>query len=203
MKREQLCSESSSERFAFGLDSSGCGIQDPRVSEKLVPSRLRETGLRFHYFHLLRPLYFWIERQSNIFVKIIQNQRHFTILQFLCSQKQITQKLFKKLQNRRSMKQISNKYPCSSLQQKFKNFQLELSKVNHRPRFQRTLTFFSVILCYHDEIWSIVNSFVLKCDVYNYIFQFSIELRTKRKLNWSQNLIYKFNSDSVIQNTSV
>ncbi|CAL6020731.1 Hypothetical_protein [Hexamita inflata] len=49
-------------------------------------------------------------------------------------------------------------------------------KVNHRPRFQRTLTIFSVILCYHDEIWSIVNCFVLKCDVYNYIFE-------KQKIN--------------------
>ncbi|CAL6097604.1 Hypothetical_protein [Hexamita inflata] len=65
MKLEQLYSESSSERLAFGMDSSGCGIQDPRVSEKLVPSRLRETGKRFHYFRLLRLLDFWKESQTS------------------------------------------------------------------------------------------------------------------------------------------
>ncbi|CAL6094191.1 Hypothetical_protein [Hexamita inflata] len=65
MKLEQLYSESSSERFAFGMGSSGCGIQDPRVSEKLVPSRLRETGNIFHYFRLLRLLDFWKESQTS------------------------------------------------------------------------------------------------------------------------------------------
>ncbi|CAL6004839.1 Hypothetical_protein [Hexamita inflata] len=65
MKLEQLYSESSSERFAFGLGSSGRGIQDPRVSEKLVPSLLRETGNRSHYFRLLRPLDFWKESQTS------------------------------------------------------------------------------------------------------------------------------------------
>ncbi|CAL6086834.1 Hypothetical_protein [Hexamita inflata] len=64
MKLEQLYSESSSERFAFGMDGSGCGMQDPRVSEKLVPSRLRETGILFHCFRLLRPLDFWKESQT-------------------------------------------------------------------------------------------------------------------------------------------
>ncbi|CAL6073308.1 Hypothetical_protein [Hexamita inflata] len=47
MKLEQLYSESSSERLAFGMDGSGCGRQNPRVSEKLVPSRLQETGIDF------------------------------------------------------------------------------------------------------------------------------------------------------------
>ncbi|CAL6073316.1 Hypothetical_protein [Hexamita inflata] len=64
MKLEQLYSESSSERLAFGMDGSGCGRQNPRVSEKLVPSRLRETGNRFHSFGLLRPQYFWKESQT-------------------------------------------------------------------------------------------------------------------------------------------
>ncbi|CAL6092185.1 Hypothetical_protein [Hexamita inflata] len=49
MKLEQLYSECSSERLAFGMDGSGCGKQNPRVSEKQVPSRLRETGIIFHY----------------------------------------------------------------------------------------------------------------------------------------------------------
>ncbi|CAL6114496.1 Hypothetical_protein [Hexamita inflata] len=65
MKLEQLYSESSSERFAFGMDSSGCGIQDPRVSEKSVSSRLQETGNIFHYFDLLRPLYFWKDSETS------------------------------------------------------------------------------------------------------------------------------------------
>ncbi|CAL6075315.1 Hypothetical_protein [Hexamita inflata] len=65
MKLEQLYSKSSSERLAFGMGSSGSGIQDPRVSEKLVPSRLRETGKVFHYFDLLRSLYFWKEGQTS------------------------------------------------------------------------------------------------------------------------------------------
>ncbi|CAL6044195.1 Hypothetical_protein [Hexamita inflata] len=64
MKLEQLYSESGSERLAFGIDGSGCGKQNPRVSEKLVPSRLRETGIVFHYFRLLRPLDFWKESQT-------------------------------------------------------------------------------------------------------------------------------------------
>ncbi|CAL6107474.1 Hypothetical_protein [Hexamita inflata] len=64
MKLEQLYSESGSERLAFGLDSSGCGKQDPRVSEKLIPSRLQETEILFHCFGLLRPLDFWIESQT-------------------------------------------------------------------------------------------------------------------------------------------
>ncbi|CAL6101338.1 Hypothetical_protein [Hexamita inflata] len=64
MKLEQLYSESSSERLAFGMDGSGGGIQDPRVSEKRVPSRLQETGKRFHCFGLLRPLDFWKESQT-------------------------------------------------------------------------------------------------------------------------------------------
>ncbi|CAL6038236.1 Hypothetical_protein [Hexamita inflata] len=65
MKLEQLYSESSSERLAFGMDGSGGGIQDPRVSEKRVPSRLQETGKRFHCFGLLRPLDFWKESQTS------------------------------------------------------------------------------------------------------------------------------------------
>ncbi|CAL6092201.1 Hypothetical_protein [Hexamita inflata] len=64
MKLEQLYSESSSERLAFGMDGSGCGKQNPRVSEKQVPSRLRETGKRFHYFRLLRLLDFSKESQT-------------------------------------------------------------------------------------------------------------------------------------------
>ncbi|CAL6092203.1 Hypothetical_protein [Hexamita inflata] len=64
MKLEQLYSESSSERLAFGMDGSGCGKQDQQVSEKHVPSRLRETVKVFHYFHLLRPLDFSKESQT-------------------------------------------------------------------------------------------------------------------------------------------
>ncbi|CAL6038234.1 Hypothetical_protein [Hexamita inflata] len=47
------------------MDGSGCGKQSPRVSEKLVPSRLRETGIIFHCFRLLRPLDFWKESQTS------------------------------------------------------------------------------------------------------------------------------------------
>ncbi|CAL6106225.1 Hypothetical_protein [Hexamita inflata] len=64
MKLEQLYSESGSERLAFGMDGSGGVIQDPQVSEKRVPSRLRETGIVFHCFRLLRLLYFWKESQT-------------------------------------------------------------------------------------------------------------------------------------------
>ncbi|CAL6044191.1 Hypothetical_protein [Hexamita inflata] len=64
MKLEQLYSESGSERLAFEIDGSGCGKQNPQVSEKLVPSQLRETGILFHYFRLLRPLDFWKESQT-------------------------------------------------------------------------------------------------------------------------------------------
>ncbi|CAL6097304.1 Hypothetical_protein [Hexamita inflata] len=65
MKLEQLYSESSSERLAFGMGSSGCGKQKPRVLEKSVPSRLQETGKIFHYFGLLRMLDFWKESQTS------------------------------------------------------------------------------------------------------------------------------------------
>ncbi|CAL6065947.1 Hypothetical_protein [Hexamita inflata] len=47
------------------MDGSGCGKQNPRVSEKLVPSRLRETQILIHYFRLLRPLDFWKESQTS------------------------------------------------------------------------------------------------------------------------------------------
>ncbi|CAL6083676.1 Hypothetical_protein [Hexamita inflata] len=65
MESKQLYAESSSKRFAFGMDGSGCGKQNPRVSEKLVPSRLRKTGMMFHYFDALRPLDYWKESQTS------------------------------------------------------------------------------------------------------------------------------------------
>ncbi|CAL5984315.1 Hypothetical_protein [Hexamita inflata] len=65
MKLKQLYSESRSERLAFGMDGSGGGKQNPRVSAKLVPSRLRETGIIFHCFRLLRPLDFWKDSQTS------------------------------------------------------------------------------------------------------------------------------------------
>ncbi|CAL6083066.1 Hypothetical_protein [Hexamita inflata] len=58
MEDEQQCPESVSQRVAFGTDVSGSGTQDPLVSEKRVPSRLRESRIICRCFCLARPLDF-------------------------------------------------------------------------------------------------------------------------------------------------
>ncbi|CAL6070651.1 Hypothetical_protein [Hexamita inflata] len=65
MKLEQLYSESSSERLAFGMDGSGCGRQNPRVSEKLVPvmnCRKNLTKEKYFTVFVLQP--YWISGQE-------------------------------------------------------------------------------------------------------------------------------------------
>ncbi|CAL6065388.1 Hypothetical_protein [Hexamita inflata] len=64
MEDEQQCPESVSQCVAFGTDVSGCSTQDPPVSEKRVPSLLRESRIIFRCFRLARPLDFLNESQK-------------------------------------------------------------------------------------------------------------------------------------------
>ncbi|CAL5997601.1 Hypothetical_protein [Hexamita inflata] len=69
MEDEQQCPEIGPVRLAFGTDVSGSGTPDPAVSEKRVPSLLRESRTIFRCFRLARPLDFSNESQTCLWIQ--------------------------------------------------------------------------------------------------------------------------------------
>ncbi|CAL6113345.1 Hypothetical_protein [Hexamita inflata] len=65
MESEWNSLQCSPERFAYGKNDFGYSMPDPPVSKKRDPELLRESGIIFQYFGLLRPLD--ILQESQIF----------------------------------------------------------------------------------------------------------------------------------------